>query len=210
VENSTSKQIIDLAITQFMTYGVKSVSMDDLATQLGMSKKTLYKFFDGKQELIDSCISDYLRQEEQLLKHLEQTSTDAVEDMIRISQHFMNNFRSMQTGVIYELQKYYRTVWQKVIDWESEFIKQRISDNLKRGISEGLYRANIDPEIVSDLYVQHTYQIISNIRKYEKLGIDKTLHQHLLYHLHGILSIAGITHLKQLNLIPRTKDYEAV
>ena len=184
--------------------------MDDLATQLGMSKKTLYKFFDGKQELIDSCISDYLRQEEQLLKHLEQTSTDAVEDMIRISQHFMNNFRSMQTGVIYELQKYYRTVWQKVIDWESEFIKQRISDNLKRGISEGLYRANIDPEIVSDLYVQHTYQIISNIRKYEKLGIDKTLHQHLLYHLHGILSIEGITHLKQLNLIPRTKDYEAV
>ena len=83
MEKTVSKQIIDLAITQFMSYGVKSVSMDDLSTQLGMSKKTLYKFFNGKEELIDSCITLYLRQEEQLLHHLEQTSSDAVEDMIR-------------------------------------------------------------------------------------------------------------------------------
>lgn len=193
-----------------MSYGVKSVSMDDLATRLGMSKKTLYKFFNGKEELIDSCITVYLHQEEQLLHHLEQTSSDAAEDMIRTSQHFMNNFRSMQPGVIYELQKYYKSIWQKIIKWESEFIKQRISNNLQRGISEGLYRANIDPEIVSDLYVQHTYQIISNIRKYEQLGIDKTLNQHLLYHLHGILSTQGVAHIKQLNLIPRTNEYESV
>ena len=210
MEKTVSKQIIDLAITQFMSYGVESVSMDDLSTQLGMSKKTLYKFFNGKEELIDSCITLYLRQEEQLLHHLEQASSDAVEDMIRTSQHFMNNFRSMQPGVLYELQKYYKSIWQKIIKWESEFIKQRISDNLERGISEGLYRVNIDPEIVSDLYVQHTYQIVSNIRKYEQLGIDKTLNQHLLYHLHGILSIQGVAHLKQLNLVPRTNEYESV
>ena len=201
MDSEVAKQIIDHGITQFMSYGVKSVSMDDLSTQMGISKKTIYKYFNGKEELINSCLTHYLRQEEQLLHHLEHSSADAVEDMIRTSEHFMNNFRVMQPGVLYELQKYYKTVWQKIIDWESEFIRQRISNNLKRGMSEGLYRDNIDPEIVSDLYVQHIYHIVSNTKKFEKLGLSKTLHQHILYHLHGILSTSGIAHVEKLNLI---------
>ncbi len=184
-----------------MSYGFKSVSMDDLSTQMGISKKTIYKYFDGKEELISSCVTDYLRLEEQLLHHLEQSSADAVEDMIKTSEHFMNTFRMMQPGNLYELQKYYKSVWQQIIDWESQFIKQRISNNLKRGISEGLYRDNIDPEIISDLYVQHIYQIVSNTKKYEKLGLDKILHQHILYHMHGILSVFGVAHVEKLNLI---------
>ncbi len=184
-----------------MSYGFKSVSMDDLSTQMGISKKTIYKYFDGKEELISSCLKDYLRQEEQLLQHLEQSSVDAVEDMIRTSEHFMNTFREMRSGNLYELQKYYKSVWLQIVDWESQFIKQRMSNNLKRGISEGLYRDNIDPEIISDLYVQNIYNIVSNTKKYEKLGLDRTLRQHILYHLHGILSVSGIAQVEKLNLI---------
>lgn len=201
MSDKIAKQIVDHGTTQFMSYGVKSVSMDDLSTQMGISKKTIYKYFNGKEELINSCITEYLRQEEQLLHHIEEGSTDAVEDMIRSSEHFMNNFRMIQPNLFYELQKYYKTVWQQIINWESQFIKQRISNNLKRGISEGLYRDNIDPDIISDLYVQHIYQILSNTKKYEKLGLDKILYQHILYHMHGILSESGIAHVKKLNLI---------
>jgi len=201
VESKIAQEIIDHSITQFMSYGFKSVSMDDLSTQMGISKKTIYKYFDGKEELISSCLKDYLRQEEQLLQHLEQSSVDAVEDMIRTSEHFMNTFREMRSGNLYELQKYYKSVWLQIVDWESQFIKQRMSNNLKRGISEGLYRDNIDPEIISDLYVQNIYNIVSNTKKYEKLGLDRTLRQHILYHLHGILSVSGIAQVEKLNLI---------
>ncbi len=194
-------EIREFAIAQFMRYGVKSVSMDDISGQIGISKKTLYKHFNNKEELIDLCMSDFIRKEKQLINHLQETSDDAIYAMKNITEHIMSTFRIMRPQLLFELQKYYKKVWKKIIHMQSVFIKEQITDNLKRGMQEGLYRLNMDPEIISDLYVQQALQITNNVHKYESLGLEKTLNQHLLYHLYGILSLNGIKHLEELNLI---------
>ena len=123
-ENSVI-EIREFAIAQFMQYGVKSVSMDDISGQLGISKKTLYKHFSNKEELIDMCMSDFIRKEKQLINHLQDTSDDAIHAMKNITEHIMSTFRIMRPQLLYELQKYYKKVWKKIIDMQSIFIKEQ-------------------------------------------------------------------------------------
>ncbi|QIL76780.1 TetR/AcrR family transcriptional regulator [Hymenobacter sp. HDW8] len=135
----------------FMRNGIKSVSMDDIATNLAMSKKTLYKWFENKDQIVHAVMVHFLAHEEADCAGMAATAGNALEELFQMmewSKHLMTN---IHPSIFYDLQKYHPQAWQVWVDHKNQFILEMITDNLRRGITEGLYRADLDIEVISRL-----------------------------------------------------------
>lgn len=187
-----TENITRIATERFMQLGIRSVSMDELSSDLGISKKTLYKSISNKEELVDLVITKKISEEKQLFSHIRTNSINAVDEMAQIAQYAISMFSQIRPILIHDLQKYYRKSWAKVLQLQSKFIREQIEINLRRGIEEGAYRSNIDPNIVAALYVVKakslTEEMILSLTEKDRENI---VTQHMLYHIHGILSDAG-------------------
>jgi TetR/AcrR family transcriptional regulator, cholesterol catabolism regulator len=133
----------------FNRYGIRSVSMDDIAAQLGMSKKTLYQYYTDKDDLVNAVFdtvlvtnksqcTDCIRQGENAI-HEVFLSFDMVEEMLK----------NMNPSVMFDMQKYHPSAFKKFDDFRNGFLYKVIKANLERGIREELYRQEIDTEILS-------------------------------------------------------------
>ena len=190
-----------IAGEQFMKLGIRAVSMDDISSVIGISKKTLYQYISNKEELVDSCVTEFIQQEKNMFLHLRENSVDAIDEMSQIARYIVSLFRQMRPTLLIDLKKYYTGTWHKITNMQSKFVKEQIKNNLERGIQEGYYRSNIDPEIISSLYVEKAFSITSDsIFPPHKFDSDKLIEQHMLYHLYGILSEEGIAHFNKIKL----------
>jgi TetR/AcrR family transcriptional regulator, cholesterol catabolism regulator len=133
----------------FNRYGIRSVSMDDIAAQLGMSKKTLYQYYTDKDDLVNAVFdtvlitnksqcSDCIRKGENAI-HEVFLSFDMVEEMLK----------NMNPSVMFDMQKYHPSAFKKFDDFRNGFLYKVIKANLERGIREELYRQDIDTEVLS-------------------------------------------------------------
>lgn len=186
------ENIVEAASERFMQLGIRSVSMDELSADLGISKKTLYKAINNKEELVDLVITQKIAEEKSLFSHISSYSINAVDEMTQIAKYAITMFSTIRPTVIHDLQKYYHASWEKVLQLQSTFIKDQIEVNLKRGIEEGSYRANIDPNVVAELYVVKAKSLTNQaLLKLNNKDRENFITQHMLYHIHGILSEAG-------------------
>ncbi len=195
-------QLLDFFTQQFMTLGIKSVSMDDLANQLGVSKKTLYLHFDNKSDIIEKSLSRHTQLEEYAFEEITRTATDAIDEMAQIAEHTVIHFRQIKPILIHDLQKYYRDIWESVVLQQSKFIKDKIETNIARGMEEGYYRPELDPDIISKLYVAKSFSLVDeNLFSLIDYPRELLIKQHLLYHFNGILSDKGRKHLSDFNAL---------
>ena len=196
-----SEQICDTATANFMAYGIRSVSMDDLAGAMGISKKTLYQYFNNKEELVFKAIVRHIEMERKHISSLIEKATDAVHEMVEVSRHSVRMFRSIKPALLHDLQKYYKTCWQEISDFQEGFIRSTIKENILRGMEEGYYRSDIDPEIISKLYVMKSHSLVDEsafpLGQFQR---ENLLKQHVTYHLYGILSIKGQAHLDDFRI----------
>lgn len=200
MEKTQIENIKAAAMIQFMSLGIRSVSMDDISSDLGISKKTLYKYFSNKNELVDTCITNFIEQEKKLMDHLKEESVDAIDEMRQLAQHIISIFRTTKPILLNDLQKYYKTVWQKIKNMQTVYIRSQMSLNIERGINEGYYRQDIDSDIISNLYVHKAWVISDYMNEFHGDKMEKIFEQHFLYHLYGMLSEKGINHFQKINL----------
>jgi TetR/AcrR family transcriptional regulator, cholesterol catabolism regulator len=183
----------------FLRYGIKSVTMDDLAREIGISKKTLYLHFDTKNKLIEQIIATHTVREQCLISEIVQTSADALDEILKIAQYITLELARLTPTVVYDLQKYHRDAWDSREKSSNEFIYGIIRQNLERGIHEKLYRSNLDSDIVAKLYVGKSNVIVDETlfpqAQYPKVALFK---QFINYHLHGILSPSGLERLNAM------------
>jgi len=106
----------------FMRYGIRSVSMDDIALQLGMSKKTLYHYFTDKDELVDAVLGDEVGQGQQDCLKCFTDSKDAVDEIFLTMKHIIEQFRNMNPMVLHDLQKFHYNSFQKFLKYKNEFL----------------------------------------------------------------------------------------
>ena len=200
-EEKTTTAILDQCFDHFRRYGVKSMSMDDIAGKFGISKKTLYLQFENKKDLIFRAVSRHSVLKQELINSITEQANDAVDEMVQLAEHTVLEFRQIKPILIYDLQKYYREIWNFVMSSQHEFFIKQMSNNLKRGIMEGFYRTSIDPDIVAKLYVSKTISLVNeelfSLVDYKR---EHLLRQHLTYHIYGILSNKGREHFEQFNL----------
>jgi len=185
----------------FLRYGLKSVTMDDLAKQLGVSKKTLYQSVDNKADLIQQIIDAHIDSEKALMVQLQQDSEDAVEEMIEIARYAIKEVKKLTPTLVYDLQKYYKDTWQLIQNLHSVHTYSIIKDNIERGIQQGVYRPDINPDIITKIYVLSTLAVIDEsafpLKKYNK---EQLFIEFIKYHLQGITSEKGLVlYKKHLN-----------
>ncbi|MCW5908120.1 MAG: TetR/AcrR family transcriptional regulator [Chitinophagales bacterium] len=193
--------LIEKASDMFKRYGIKSLTMDDIARELGMSKKTIYRFVDNKADLVKMVMLDYLETERAHMEGILKTSKNSVDEMIQIADYFFNQMREFNAYALHDLKKYYPETWNIYNDYRFNFVLTRINDNLKSGIKQGVYRTNINSDILSKIYIGGIDILLNQelfpIKNYAFVTLYK---EYLNYHLRGIVSDKGLKLLEQHNL----------
>ena len=188
----TLEKILSRSEVLFLRYGIRSITMDDIARELGISKKTLYQFVDNKAELIQKVLLQFIEDEQRTIREITQQSSNAIEEMLNIGRYITQVLRRLTPTTLFDLQKYYPESWQMVYMLNQEYIYNVIKSNLERGIQQGFYRPNLHIDIISRLYVGKTNYLIDEdifpLREYDR---GELYREFILYHIHGILSEKG-------------------
>ncbi|MBK7409291.1 MAG: TetR/AcrR family transcriptional regulator [Saprospirales bacterium] len=176
----------------FLRYGIRSITMDDIARELGISKKTLYHFVDNKADLIHKVLLQFIEEERRVILEITQSSGNAIEEMLRIGRYITQVLRKLTPTTLFDLQKYYPDSWQMIRALNQEHIYGVIKNNLEQGIEQELYRHNLNTDIIARLYVGKSHYLVDEeffpLRNYER---GQLYLEFILYHMHGILSDKG-------------------
>src|SRR5699024_9125845 len=138
--NEKKTEIAARILPLFRQYGIKALTMDDIASNLGISKKTLYIHFSNKNDLVKTVLDYRTTQIKNMFIEQVPASENAIDEFIRVSSIVYNYLKRINPAMEFELKKYYQPARKKLKDFHQTKIKNTISKNLKRGIKEGLYR----------------------------------------------------------------------
>jgi TetR/AcrR family transcriptional regulator, cholesterol catabolism regulator len=176
----------------FRTYGIRSITMDEIATKLGMSKKTIYQFFVDKDELVDAVTEDELKFSKSCCDENRNLSTNAIDEIFRTMEFVEKMFRNMNPAMIYDLEKYHPNGYKKFLEHKNKYLLQLIRCNLERGIREELYRPEINVEIMSKFRLE-SLMIAFNTSVFpaSKYNLAELQHQIIEHFLFGISSLKG-------------------
>ena len=185
-------RILHQAAALFMRNGIKSVSMDDIAASIAMSKKTLYKWFANKDEMVHAVIAQHLDDTQRDCVQLLDQSASAIDELFRMMGWMRQQFSDVHPSIFYDLQKFYPVTWQLWVAHKNQYILNQITDNLRRGMVEGLYRADLDVDVLARLRLAQI-ELAFNADVFPARQFDvKRLQQVILEHfMLGIASLKG-------------------
>lgn len=188
----TSVRIKEKAHQLFMQYGLRSVSMDDIATALGISKKTIYHYYADKDALVDDVIATLILNDECVCKKDTLSAANAVHEVFLAIDFMVEMFKGMNPSVFIDLQKYYPSSYARFIKHKDEFLYNVIKQNLKRGIEEELYRPELKIEVLARLRLE-TIMLPFHPDFYSKLKQSLgSIEEEITYHfLFGLLAPKG-------------------
>ncbi len=191
-ETDVVKVILQRAEEAFLQYGLRAITMSELAARMGMSKKTLYRYFETKEDLVYAAVRNFLECEHASLEKMSEESRDAIQEMFLVAGHVISLFRRLSPNLILETQKYYASAWELIERLHFARIREMIQRNLEQGIEQGLYRSQINPELLSRFYVSLT-GVCTDERIFPSNEFSRVnlFHQFIAYHMYGIVSAKG-------------------
>ncbi len=176
----------------FMKYGVRSVSMDDIANHLGMSKKTIYHYYTDKDELVDAVIVNEITHNEDCCQIDINQSDNAVHELFLAMDMVLEMFRSMNASVLYDLEKYHPAAFQKFLKHKNEYLYNIIRNNLIRGIKEDLYRDDINIDIIARFRVEIVMIPFNpGFQAKVKHNLAEIEEEIILHYLYGLVNLKG-------------------
>ncbi|WP_229254296.1 TetR/AcrR family transcriptional regulator [Dyadobacter sp. NIV53] len=189
------ERIVKSALNLFWRYGIKSVTMDDIAKELGISKRTIYQHYPDKEAILAMAIKGELSSQKCEIEKLDTFSDNPIEQMIQAADQIRTAIAHMNPTLIYDLKKYYPESWNLFQSYKNEFINKNIQGNLRHGISLGLYRSDIDVEVLSLLRIQE-FEIAFDPTIYpaDKFHMMHVQMQFIHHFLRGILTEKGFIH----------------
>ena len=133
----------------FLKAGIKSVTMDDIARHLGMSKKTIYQFFKDKNELVIALSKKKLQEDEDMMNDIIGKSGDVIEEMINMMKCSEDIFSRINPIVIHDMQKYHPEAWKMFQDFKAEVVIGKLEELLNKGVEQGYIRPDLDIKILA-------------------------------------------------------------
>ncbi|MFY0252932.1 TetR/AcrR family transcriptional regulator [Chitinophaga sp. 30R24] len=143
------ERILETALKMFRRYGVKGVTMFDIARDCGISKKTVYEHFVDKQALIDEGMQQLLNDHTAHFQECQQATGNAIEELVCNMKYVTNLAKTLNPVMLYEIQKYHPGTWRNIESFKADCMLYNIKENLKRGMAEGLYRQHLHIDIVA-------------------------------------------------------------
>ncbi|RYZ59773.1 MAG: TetR/AcrR family transcriptional regulator [Chitinophagaceae bacterium] len=196
--------IVTKAKELFFSYGLKSVSMDDLAKLAGISKKTIYQSFEDKAALVNRIVDDLIACHHHLFCTCQTEAADAIDEVFRQSNAPFETWAAVTPGFFYELEKFFPEAWKKLEEHRDNVLKQGIIKNLEWGRAEGLYREEMNVAFIAELRI---HQLVNALQPAgftaHRVSVSQLIKELTIFYLHGITTEKGkkrlIKYLKNSN-----------
>lgn len=177
----------------FLNYGFKSVTMDDIANTLGMSKKTIYQYFDNKTKLVEATTMHLFQCIAEGINQICALNKNPIEEIYSIKQFIMAHLKDEKSSPQYQLQKYYPSIFKNLKDKQFCVMQDCVIDNLNNGVAQGLYRKDIHVDFISRLYFNAMMVIKDDdLFPRNKFSMPMLMTNYLEYHLRGICTPKGL------------------
>lgn len=172
--------------------------MDDIARELGISKKTLYQHCTDKEDLIIKSFSHYFKCEENFQQSIWAKNLNAIDEMFEVSKHVSEMLKNLHPSVHYDLRKYYPEAWKIFSEYRRNFLLKCVSDNMEKGKKEGLYRANLNIPIVARIHIARIDVIFDGeLFPASQFNFAEVFFELIRYHIRGIASPQGIDYFME-------------
>ena len=184
--------ILIKATDLFLTLGFKSVTMDDLAHAMGISKKTIYSHFDNKTQLVEECTMNLFGAISKGIDHICSLGKNPIEELYEIKKFVMVHLKDERSSPQFQLQKYYPQIHHALKDKQFELMGECMIENLRKGIEMGIYRENLNIDFVSRIYFAGVNSIKDHtLFPSNKFPVAELMDDYLEYHLRGIVTPKG-------------------
>ncbi|MEZ4801285.1 MAG: TetR/AcrR family transcriptional regulator [Gelidibacter sp.] len=186
-------KIIDKAVDLFLTYGFKSVTMDDIANEMGISKKTIYVYFENKNVLVEEAVMHLFQKISSGIEDIRDLEKNPIEEIFEIKKFLMIHLKDEKSSPQYQLEKYYPKIYKDVKARQFCVMEDCVTGNLERGVKMGLYRNDIDVDFISKIY----FTCMMALKDKELFPLNNSsmntlMTQYLEYHLRGICTPNGL------------------
>ncbi|TWR31319.1 TetR/AcrR family transcriptional regulator [Mucilaginibacter pallidiroseus] len=192
MSNGQIERIILGSEELFMQQGIKSVTMDDIAKHLGMSKKTIYQFFSDKNELVKALVKTKLQDDHNQLCMMINSAANVIEEMINMMKGSEEIFSRINPIVIHDLQKYHPQAWADFQRFKADVLVKTLEELLSKGINEGVIRPDIDVRILAKMRVNQVEMgfntAIFPVSQFNPWAVQYQMLEHFNY---GICTIKG-------------------
>ncbi|XCF05901.1 TetR/AcrR family transcriptional regulator [Tamlana crocina] len=191
------EDILKSAVDLFLNYGFKSVTMDDIASAQGISKKTIYQYFENKTVLVEEAVMYLFQTISSGIEDIRDLEKNPIEEILEIKEFLMQHLKDEKSSPQYQLEKYYPKIFKDIKEKQFCVMEDCVACNLERGVKLGLYRKNINIDFISKIYFTCMIALkdkeLFPLNNYSMLTLNNN---YLEYHLRGICTPEG---LKQLD-----------
>ncbi|MEI6695125.1 MAG: TetR/AcrR family transcriptional regulator [Bacteroidota bacterium] len=189
--------IIEKTGELFKKYGIKSVSMDDIAQQLCISKKTLYLYFKDKADLVTKVVNSHNCDHDEKFIEINNSNLNAIDSLIEVSKYLIEMLKGVNLPILYDLRKYYPELTKELIVNRKAHVYDNIRNNLLKGIQEGFYREDINPDIITAFYVKRMDEVFfEEDESLNRFPQHEVFSQLFVYHIRGIVSVEGLKYFE--------------
>jgi len=186
------EKIIKKSVELFLTLGFKSVTMDDIANEMGISKKTIYVHFKNKTKLVEAVTFSLFENICCGIDGICEASSNPIEELYDIKMYVMQHLKSEKTSPQHQLKKYYPQIFDALRVKQFEKMHESVKDSLIKGKDTTLFRENIDVEFISRMYFNGMTGIKdAAIFPTEKFTMEYLMESYLEYHLRAIVTEKG-------------------
>ena len=198
------QNIINEAIPLFIQFGFKSVTIDDIAIKMGVSKKTIYAHFPKKVTLVETSVFMHFNNVFEKILNISKHSKDPIIGLYQIKKEALKHLSNEKNSPVYQLQKYYSSIYNKLQQMEFNTLGGMFSESLKKGIEMGLFRSEVNINFVTRIFF-NGIRGINDVQLFpiEEYRIDQLLINFSEYHLRAICTPAGV---EKLNIYKKELD----
>ncbi|HAT69713.1 MULTISPECIES: TetR/AcrR family transcriptional regulator [Croceibacter] len=190
--------ILNKATELFLDLGFKSVTMDDIATEMGISKKTIYTHFKNKSVLVKASTEILFLRICSGIDGVRKENQNPIVELYSIKQYVMKHMKNQNSSAQFQLQKYYPAVFAEMRSKQYDYMQDCVVENLNKGLEMGLYRENLDVEFASRIYFLGMVGIKDNdMFPADQFPMITLMEKYLEYHLRGIVTQKGLKKLTE-------------
>lgn len=199
VMEEKKKFILEQVGQLYQRHGIRSVTMDDVAGELGISKKTLYQYFKDKEDLVGQVVNTCFLDNPNF-RFTKDDGLNAIDKILNIRQHMIKMFKLVQNKLEYDLLKSYPKLHKKIIDFKREKIYEDNFSLMEQGKKEGLFRKDVDSDFIARLSVGRFLFVLNpdnGVFSEEEVRNISIFDQLIDYHFHGVCTENGLKYFKQ-------------
>src|ERR1700676_97574 len=186
------ERILEKATDLFMRYGIRSITMDEIAAQLGISKKTIYQFFTDKDAMVEAVVNELINRNEEDCRGFILSAENAVHEIFLAMDFTQEMLKAMNPQIMHDLEKHHPIAYRRLKQYKYQFLFTMIKENLERGAREDIYRTDLNADLTTRHRIETAFMVFNQEAfPQNKYPMNQTCQELAILYLHSICNEEG-------------------